>query len=420
MLPKYLTILLPLLILTSCSGGEGGTDSETDGETDAGDAPAVDIVVNDDATCLLPGDGKVLCWGQHPISLGLGVEYKDTHDLEECPWMPENNPPSCVSEPTELAVSDVVDVVSNDLSSCARTETGDVYCWGEFDGADGVSGNINYLEPTLVPELADAEALSVSGSLRCKLDSGGAVTCSGFNLRGQVGTGFQSMVETWTRVEGLPPIQEIAVERERVCALDTSGGVWCWGDNRAGQAGVAAEESDLCVADHACVVQPALVAGLENVIGLDVSDSHSCALRDDGVVLCWGDNTFGQLGNSTFESTHIPTPVELLPVEAVSVHVANEYITRATSCVIGKDEKVYCWGNSSIASKGLSSDQLDPSCSCVPSPREIPGVDDVVRLSVGTIHACAVSGDADEQRALCWGVDGYLQLGCDSGLIECP
>ena len=55
---------------------------------------------------------------------------------------------------------------------------------------------------------------------------------------------------------------------------------------------------------------------------------HSCALLTDGKVMCWGRNTYGQLGEGT--PIRRDTPVEV------------SYITTATSIALGAITRVPC------------------------------------------------------------------------------
>lgn len=57
-------------------------------------------------------------------------------------------------------------------------------------------------------------------------------------------------------------------------------------------------------------MSPVHVAGLEaGVAGLAAGGSHSCALRSEGGVRCWGWNADGRLGDGTFAERRTPVDV---------------------------------------------------------------------------------------------------------------
>jgi alpha-tubulin suppressor-like RCC1 family protein len=57
------------------------------------------------------------------------------------------------------------------------------------------------------------------------------------------------------------------------------------------------------------------VPELANVVDVVASDTSFCALTRSGEVLCWGENTHGQLGRGTFDDGSFarPTPVSIGP-----------------------------------------------------------------------------------------------------------
>ena len=71
----------------------------------------------------------------------------------------------------------------------------------------------------------------------------------------------------------------------------------CWGNNTDGQLGRITSDP-----------APAAVDGFA-AIGIGAGETHTCALRTDGKAHCWGSNSGGQLGLGTTNSATTPSEV---------------------------------------------------------------------------------------------------------------
>ena len=91
----------------------------------------------------------------------------------------------------------------------------------------------------------------------------------------------------------------------------------CWGRNSYGQLGDGTNRGGRAA-------RP--VDGLEQVISLATGGSHSCAVKNDGSTWCWGHNNYGQLGDSTTTQRRRPTRVMGLDamVEVATVNGRQE------------------------------------------------------------------------------------------------
>ncbi|MGB0678646.1 MAG: hypothetical protein ACPGUV_03185, partial [Polyangiales bacterium] len=93
------------------------------------------------------------------------------------------------------------------------------------------------------------------------------------------------------------PVQ-VAAGGEHTCMLRQDGTVWCWGRN------VNPDSKQGMLGDGSSVAQrlfPVPVLGvdgqpLRDVRKISVGSWHGCALRADSTLHCWGDNGFGKLG----------------------------------------------------------------------------------------------------------------------------
>ena len=86
------------------------------------------------------------------------------------------------------------------------------------------------------------------------------------------------------------------------CAIRSDGSVYCWGRNHLGQLGNGLTGVEVNLT-------PVRVTGITDAVGIAVGYNHSCAIRSDGSVYCWGSNQWGQLGDGTRTSRSTPVGV---------------------------------------------------------------------------------------------------------------
>ena len=113
---------------------------------------------------------------------------------------------------------------------------------------------------------------------------------------------------------------------QHTCALISTGGVMCWGYNSYGQLG------DGTTTDRWTPVEVSgLSSGIAAIAAGGGPASHSCALTAVGGVKCWGANTDGQLGDGTTTDRWTPVDVSGL-TSGVAAITAGDYHTCALTC----------------------------------------------------------------------------------------
>lgn len=249
--------------------------------------------------------------------------------------------------------------------------------------------------------------------------------CGARSTLGQIEQGAESAES--------PAMVDLSSARHATCGLRSDGSVVCWGapfnEPAVVPLPVAVEIS--VGATHACVRtvdghvaclslelrhdlgewhfgaegpgEPAVLPGIADATQISVGTSHACVLRAGGVLSCWGDNSFGQLGDGTFDSAETPIPVGLGPVLAVSVG-------ESATCAL-TEAGVYCWGrvlHGQLGDGGQPHEACATNETCSPSPVVVQELTSPASISAGRNGACAVDGDS---RVRCWGwpsaVDGH-------------
>ena len=284
---------------------------------------------------------------------------------------------------------------AGDLHACAVTVGGGLKCWG--DNTYGQLGDDSSSAPVPVPVDvvglgSGVRAVTAGGEHTCAVTTGGAVKCWGRNTSGQLGDGTLLDQSAPVDVLGLGSgVLAVTAGGGHTCALTSGGAVLCWGGNTSGQLG------------HTSVTlgqsSPVDVVGLgSGVRAVTAGAEHTCAVTSGGAVKCWGRNTTGQLGDGTTEDRSAPVDVVGLGSGVQAITAGGDH-----TCALTSEGASKCWGDNSFGQLG------DDTTENQTAPVDVVGWGSAVQaISAGSDHTCALTS---EGALKCWGAAGHGQLG---------
>jgi len=300
---------------------------------------------------------------------------------------------TCSNEPIPSCIVEVA--VSGHL--CARRLSGDVVCrgrnvFGQIGNGRTDDGTVS-VPPFEVSGVA-AEEITVGSQFTCARERT-RTYCWGHGERGQLGNGMEGVGANRSSPElTLAPgdLVDFQAGFEHICAVRVSGDVMCWGRNTFGELGVGTTDDRYST--------PTMVPGLVDVTSVGAGGATSCAVHSDGTVSCWGSNTHGAVGDGTTDLRRSPVSVEV--TDALRVATSGRH-----SCAVRAGGGVLCWGR---GDEGQLGDGLAASSL---TPVEVQGLSDAVDVGVGHNHTCAIRATGE---VVCWGENDDNQLGDDSGV----
>jgi alpha-tubulin suppressor-like RCC1 family protein len=243
------------------------------------------------------------------------------------------------------------------------------------------------------------DQLSVGPYHACVRKPSGQLVCWGYNVQGQVGDGTSGNLRyVATAVQGLANAVQVNASDDSTCARKENGAIVCWGDNAVGQLGDGTTAPSLA---------PVTVKGVANAVHVSGGREHTCVRTAAGKVFCWGSNYAGQLG-----STAVTAPLSSTPVSVTGISDAVEVATgEFHSCARRADNTVWCWGSNFYGQLGDGT-SVDSRL-----PVQVPGITDAVQVTAGFKHTCVrrLGGGL-----LCWGDGGGGQLGDGAANARVP
>ncbi|MBI5310992.1 MAG: hypothetical protein HZB14_08235 [Actinobacteria bacterium] len=338
-------------------------------------------------TCAIfpPAPEKAYCWGSN-INKQLGIGENDlSYALNPIPVN---------------ALNGIAKVVGTGYdSACTIVDYGSVRCWGNNEngalGAANAGENLasRQVSGALKGPWAPPGSVAVGRRHICILDLDGILRCQGLNSSGQLGNGTTTNFATPVDVStlGATVIQAVAGTNHS-CALLANGNVRCWGANDRGQLG-----ANVTITPLSSV--PINVPDLANDITQIASGyDHSCGIRQNDNVVCWGANSYGQLGDGTINPSKGTETTESLGGRAVEVATGQSH-----TCALLVNGTIRCWGANSYGQ--LGNDTLTGS----PTPVSVVGLPrKATAITAGAFHTCALLDDGSMR---CWGRNDKGQLG---------
>lgn len=144
-----------------------------------------------------------------------------------------------------------------------------------------------------------------------------------------------------------------------------------------------------CAPNNLCVLD-------QNFVDLTAGAEHTCALRPNGQVRCWGRGDNGQIGNNRTSGSAFPYAITSIN-DGRQVSAGNTH-----TCVVKADNRALCWGNNDHGKLGLD------TANNTSTPMAVTDLFDLTHISAGGNHTCARTTGG---MVRCWGYNGQGQLG---------
>jgi alpha-tubulin suppressor-like RCC1 family protein len=337
----------------------------------------------------MPGPGQDQADGCQRISVGLSMAWQK-HDQPVLEVSKTPVKPTC---PTEICSPGAARCVDGGQQICGAQASWNPPVACPADDPICVDG-----------QCAHVLRLSASGSYTCALLSQGPPRCWGKGNYGNLGVGRSFQVDRPLAIGNLyDALDVVSFNSHHACALRQGGKVSCWGTNTSGRVGQTFGDRT--------VEGPYEVPGINDAVGVALGDASSCALRQGGTVVCWGENLDGQVGNKN-ASAGTQVPLEVLLKDGTPLGGVRQISSGGRhACALTTKDELYCWGLNEQQQLGLLTSVTKGTTYAIPIPIP-PGIQSVFAAQNGTFlidkqQTLYATGDSsDGQLAALTGTGG--------------
>ncbi|MEH7076666.1 S8 family serine peptidase [Neobacillus drentensis] len=269
-----------------------------------------DIAVADNSSLVLKDDGTVWGWGYYFNSI----------------------------TPIKINISNVKEIVAGQNHFVALKADGTVWTWGYNSNGELGDGTNTYRSiPAQIPNLSDVISVSAGDNHSLALKKDGTVWAWGYNYYGQIGDKTYTTRLSPVKVQNLSGITAIDAGAKHNLALKNDGSVWAWGYDNHGQSGL----NNYYYQNS----NPQQIQSLSNIIKVKAGDNHSIVLKNDGTVWTFGNNAYGELGDSSINYQYTPYQVKDMIASNIEAGPFNSFIVK-------EDGTTWSWGYNSFGQLG--------------------------------------------------------------------
>jgi alpha-tubulin suppressor-like RCC1 family protein len=369
------------------------------------------VSAGDQHSCGVRTGGTLWCWGDNGNGdLGNGSMYMSS--------LPVRVTDSAANQSATKTWSSVS--AGSDYTCGIRTD-GTLWCWG--NGAFGVLG-INKLgvfrHPQQVGSATDWTSVTTGYADTCGIRSGGSLYCWGANGSGELGIGDASERDTPQSVTGT--WSSVAVGKTHTCGIQSDDSLFCWGDDNSGELGQGSTSGSPVTSPTLVDDSSVNTSAAQTWSSVSSGNAYTCGIRTDNSLWCWGDNTNAQLGISSV-STPQTSPVQISDGYSTSqswlsvTAGIDETSGESHTCGVRDDSTLWCWGYNLHGQLG------DGSFAASDAPVQVSdgyvsqswNVTSADQPSAGSAHTCGIRDDA---TLWCWGNASGGQLGNGSDMTR--
>jgi len=288
------------------------------------------VSAGNEHTVAVKKDGTLWAWGaNHDGQLGDG-----TNDDRYVP--------------TQIGTdTDWSSVSAGDNHTVAIKKDGTLWAWGyNNDGQLGNGGSGEHASvdtPTLISNLVWT-SVSAGGDHTAAIRGDGSLWAWGYNYSGQLGDGTNDDRYIPTRIGTDTNWVSVSAGGEHTAAINANGELWIWGSNWFGQLGDG--NSYASAGEDVMENAPIRVGSGTDWISVSAGDKNTFAIKDDGSLWAWGYNSYGQLGDGTYDNSAVPVRIGIMGgwvhISAGSDHTA----------AIGLSGELWVWGQFSSGQLG--------------------------------------------------------------------
>jgi len=337
-------------------------------------------------SCEVRDDGTLWCWGKGGNG-ELGQGDPGGSDDEDRP------------EPGRIgSLTTWAHVATGANHNCAVRTDGSLWCWGRNDhGELGLGDRENRYEPARVGSLTTWRKVAANGGYHtCGLQTDGSLWCWGYSEHGQMGNGGDGTAPPPDRTP--EPVRaggststwiDVEAGVRHTCAIKSDRSLWCWGHNHAGQLGIGEQGTDR--------TSPVRV-GTGTWTRVSTGENITCGIRTDGTLWCWGSVLGTRFDSSRNEGMPVPVQESTASATWSDVGVGWEHV-----CATRTDGTLWCWGHNAEGQLATG----DTKVRWAPA-QESSGGTSWTAVSCGEEHTLATRADGTLWG---WGHNRLGQLG---------